>query len=385
MTSPPDPIERAMLAAVEAGVFPGAVLSVRLRGRPVYHRAFGCSAILPRREPAGPDTLYDLASLTKPLATATAALCLLQEKRLDLDDPLDAILPELQGTAIGRATVFHLLNHSSGLPAWRPLYERVAEQDRTQPGFLGSEAAKTMVLRLIRDEPLLTPSGTRTLYSDLGFMLLGFAVERLAGCSLAAYCGERIYDPIGAGPLFFIGRHGVPIGGAKGRPADLTRVAPTEEDDWRGRMLRAEVHDENAYALGGVSGHAGLFGTAEAVLAVSGCWLAGYLGRESVLRPEWVRRFVSRQEQTAGSSWGLGWDTPSAPSSSGRRFSSASFGHLGYTGTSLWIDPGAELEVALLTNRVHPTRKNEKIREFRPLIHDLIYQECVGKGQQGSV
>lgn len=374
-TSPPDPIEQAMQSAVETGVFPGAVLLVRLRGRPVYHRAFGCSAVAPIREPARPDTLYDLASLTKPLATATAVLWLLQEKRLGLDDPLDAVLPELQGRAIGRATVLHLLNHSSGLPGWRPFYERVSEQERTQPGFLGSAAAQAMVLRLIGDEPLLAPPGTRSLYSDLGFMLLGFAVQKVTACSLAVYCGERIYDPIGAGPLFFIGRHGAPVGGAKGRPVDLTLVAPTEEDAWRGRMLRAEVHDANAYALGGVSGHAGLFGTAEAVLAVSGCWLDGYLGRGSVLRPEWVRRFVSRQAQIPGSSWGLGWDTPSAPSASGTRFSPESFGHLGYTGTSLWIDPVAGLEVVLLTNRVHPTRTNEKIRDFRPLIHDLIYQE----------
>jgi CubicO group peptidase (beta-lactamase class C family) len=375
--TPSDPIEQAMQSAVETGVFPGAVLCVRSGGRPLYHRAFGSSAIIPRREPVRLDTLYDLASLTKPLTTATATLSLLQEKRLGLDDPLEGVLPELQGSAVGRATLFHLLNHSSGLPGWRPLYERLADQNRMQPGFLGSEAAKATALRLIRDEALLFPVGSRSLYSDLGFMLLGFAVERAAGCSLAVYCGERIYDPIGAGPLFFIGRHGTPVGGSQGRPVDLTRVAPTEDDEWRGRLLRAEVHDENAYALGGIAGHAGLFGTAGAVLTLSGCWLDGYLGRGSVLRPEWVRRFASRQVQTAGSSWGLGWDTPSAPSSSGTKLSAESFGHLGFTGTSLWIDPAAGLEVVLLTNRVHPTRKNDKIREFRPLIHDLIYEQFV--------
>ena len=378
--SSPDPIDRAMQSAVETGVFPGAVLLVRVRGRSVCHRAFGCAALLPQREPALLNTLYDLASLTKPLATATAVLWLIQETRLSLDTFLDDVLTELKGSAIGRATVEHLLSHSSGLPGWRPFYERIAEQDRAQPGFLGSDAARDLTLHLIRDEPLSGPVGAQSQYSDLGFMLLGFAVERVAGCSLAVLCGERIYDPVGAGPLFFIGRHGNPVGGAKGRPVDLALVAPTEDHAWRGQILRAEVHDENAYALGGVAGHAGLFGTADAVLTMSGCWLNSYLGRESVLRPELVRRFVSRQKGPADSSWALGWDTPSAPSSSGTRFSPASFGHLGYTGTSVWIDPVAELEVVLLTNRIHPTRTNEKIREFRPLIHDTIYEELVAKG-----
>jgi CubicO group peptidase (beta-lactamase class C family) len=137
------------------------------------------------------------------------------------------------------------------------------------------------------------------------------------------------------------------------------------------------VHDENAAAMGGVAGHAGLFGTAESVLAVSGAWLRGYYGRESILERELVRQFTTRQESAARSSWALGWDTPSAPSSSGSSFSERSFGHLGYTGTSLWIDPLCELEVVLLSNRVHPSRRNEKIKVFRPHIHDLVYREFV--------
>jgi CubicO group peptidase (beta-lactamase class C family) len=137
------------------------------------------------------------------------------------------------------------------------------------------------------------------------------------------------------------------------------------------------VHDENAAAMGGVAGHAGLFGTAESVLAVSGAWLSGYHGRESILDDKLVRQFTTRQEFAARSSWALGWDTPSAPSSTGSRFSERTFGHLGYTGTSLWIDPLCELEVVLLSNRVHPSRRNEKIKVFRPSIHDLVYREFV--------
>ena len=154
-------------------------------------------------------------------------------------------------------------------------------------------------------------------------------------------------------------------------------IAPTERDTWRGRLLCGEVHDENAAALGGVAGHAGLFGTAEAVLALTGAWLAGYHRKPSILNHEVVRDFTRRQATVPESSWAMGWDTPSLPSSSGRYFSSQSFGHLGYTGTSIWIDPECELEVVLLSNRVHPTRKNDGIRVLRPAIHDLVYQEFV--------
>ncbi len=369
-----DPIADAMQAAVEDGVFPGAVLLVRLRGTPVYHRAFGCAALIPAREPARPETIYDLASLTKPLATTTALLCLLQEGRLSVEDPLQKHLEELKGSAIGDATVYHVLTHSSGLPAWRPLYERIAEEDRRAPGFLGSPSARQLALTHIKQEPLEAPAGARSCYSELGFILLGMLVERVGGRPLAALCRERVFDPMQA-PLYFLG----PGGAARESDArqDIRLIAPTEDDPWRKRVLRAEVHDENAYALGGAAGHAGLFGTASAVSAVTGRWLDGYLGRSRVLSPDLVKRFVARQDRIAGSSWALGWDTPSAPSSSGRRFSEASFGHLGYTGTSIWIDPTVELEAVLLSNRVHPTRRNDAIKQFRPLIHDLIYAELV--------
>jgi len=373
-----DPITSAMQSAAETGVFPGAVLLVRVRGRLAYQHAVGCAALVPEREPASLDTVYDLASLTKPLATATAVLCLVQDGRLSLDEPLQNLLVEVKGSALGVATAAHLLSHSSGLPAWRPLYERIAERDRAQPGFLGSAAAKQTALDLICREALVAPVGARSLYSDLGFILLGLLVERITGCSLAAFCRDRVYARIGAAPLFFIETGGTPAGLPPGQPIDLGRVAPTEEDAWRGQVVRGQVHDENAYAVGGIAGHAGLFGTASAVSAVSGAWLRSYLGQEGLLPAALVRRFVSRQNRPPGSSWGLGWDTPSPPSASGTRLSAQAFGHLGYTGTSLWIDPQCELEVILLSNRVHPTRRNEAIKQFRPVIHDLIYQEVIG-------
>ncbi|MEP6934747.1 MAG: serine hydrolase, partial [Nitrospirota bacterium] len=308
---------------------------------------------------------------------ATSVLLLIQCAKVVLEDPVQQILAELQGTPIGQATVSDLLTHRSGLPGWRPFYEWL-DGRRVEPDPSGAnQSLKQQVMRMIRDEPLMYVRGERSIYSDLGFMLLGFLVERLSGMALDLWCEEAIVRPLGAAPIMFCpaaGRGQLDVV----RPVvDVLRIAPTEQDEWRNRLLRGEVHDENAAAMGGVAGHAGLFGTAESVLAVSGAWLRGYHGRESILEGELVRQFTTRQESRARSSWALGWDTPTAPSSSGSRFSERSFGHLGYTGTSLWIDPSCELEVVLLSNRVHPSRRNEKIKAFRPYIHDLVFREFV--------
>ena len=371
----PHVIEAALQAAVDDGVFPGAQLAVRLQGE------LQCAAVAGRlsSEPPGllvqPSTIYDLASLTKPLATVTSIVLLIQRAKVALEDPIQQVLVELEGTPIGEATVRDLLAHRSGLPGWRPIYERLEAGGMT-PGYSGvSQPIRAAVLSLIRVEPLMYVRGERSLYSDLGFMLLGFLVERLSGMALDRWCEEAIARPIGADPLLFC-----PLAGGGQSLPEVSRIAPTEQDVWRHRFLRGEVHDENAASMGGVAGHAGLFGTAESVLAVSGAWLRGYHGRASILEETFVRQFTARQPSVSRSSWALGWDTPSAPSSSGSCFSERSFGHLGYTGTSLWIDPMCELEVVLLSNRVHPSRKNEKIKVFRPFIHDLVYREYVARG-----
>jgi CubicO group peptidase (beta-lactamase class C family) len=370
-------IEAALQSAVEDGVFPGAVLAVRLRGELRCLIAAGRLASRESEVPVQVSTVYDLASLTKPLATTTSILLLTQEGRLGLHDQSRNVLTELAGSAIGAARVQDLLSHCSGLPGWRPIYEKLAEEGAVAYSPDQAQRTKERVVQLIRDEALIYAKGEKSLYSDLGFMLLGFMVERISGTTLDQFTREKCFQPLGAEPLTFC-----PI--VTGRPAngsshaiERARIAPTEFDPWRNRQLQGEVHDENAAALGGVAGHAGLFGTAQAVLAVSGAWLAAYHQRPSILAPELVRQFVARESHVPNSSWALGWDTPSMPSSSGSCLSSTAFGHLGYTGTSLWIDPSCELEVVLLSNRVYPTRKNEKIREFRPLIHDLVYREYV--------
>jgi serine-type D-Ala-D-Ala carboxypeptidase len=369
-------IQAALQSAVDDGVFPGAQLAVRLRGE------LQCVVVAGRLSdsrslPVQPTTVYDLASLTKPLATVTSVLLLTQRAKIALGNPVQEIVTELEGAPIGQATVRDLLSHRSGLPGWRPFYERLDARG-IAPGFSGGDQlVKQYVLQMIRDEPLIYARGARSVYSDLGFMLLGFLVERISGMPLNLWFEEAIVRPLRANPLMFRQAH---LGIANHPIVDIACIAPTEQDKRRNRLLHGEVHDENAAAMGGVAGHAGLFGTAESVLAVSGDWLCGYHGRKSILEEDLVRRFTTRQGSAAQSSWALGWDTPSAPSSSGSSFSERSFGHLGYTGTSLWIDPLCELEVVLLSNRVHPSRSNEKIKVFRPWIHDLVYREFVSVG-----
>ncbi len=373
----PHVIQAALQSAVDDGVFPGVQLAVRLRGELLCVAVAGRLSSEPPGLPVQPSTIYDLASLTKPLATVTSVLLLIQRAKVALEDPVQQVLPELEGAPIGQATVRELLTHRSGLPGWRPLYERLDARGIV-PGPPGvDQLVKQHVLHIIRDEPLIYARGERSVYSDLGFMLLGFLVERLSGMALDLWCEDAIVRPLWADPLMFCPTAGRAQPGVARPTVDASRIAPTEQDEWRNRLLCGEVHDENAAAMGGVAGHAGLFGTAESVLAVSGAWLRGYHGRESILDGKLVRQFTTRQESAARSSWALGWDTPSAPSSSGSRFSERSFGHLGYTGTSLWIDPLGELEVVLLSNRVHPSRRNERIKVFRPYIHDLVYREFV--------
>jgi CubicO group peptidase (beta-lactamase class C family) len=372
-----DVIQAALQSAVDDGVFPGAQLAVRLRGELQCVVVAGRLSSTSPGLPVQPTTIYDLASLTKPLVTATSVLLLIQRAKVMLEDSVQGVLTELEGTPIGQATVRDLLAHRSGLPGWRPFYERLDAGGVVSEPLGGNHDVKQQVLKLIRDEPLIYTRGTRSVYSDLGFMLLGFLVERLSGMPMDIWFGETIAQPLQADPMMYC----PPVGRARlgvVRPAiDASQIAPTEQDERRNRLLCGEVHDENAAAMGGIAGHAGLFGTAESVLAVSGAWLRGYHGRESILDAKLVRQFTTRQESAAQSSWALGWDTPSVPSSSGSSFSEQSFGHLGYTGTSLWIDPLRELEVVLLSNRVHPSRRNEKIKTFRPYIHDLVYREFV--------
>jgi len=351
---------------VRNGVFPGAVLFVRHQGRIRFHEAVGTLSNLPTSPPVQPHTLYDLASLTKPLATASAILLLIQDGVLGLHVSLHATLDETKNHLLGAKTVRDLLCHQSGLPAWRPYYQDFSS-DRVydRQGYRQREAA---VLKKVLNEPLDELCPRKSVYSDLGYMVLGFLVERVTGQTLADFCRTRIFQPLQAEPLGYRSWEG---GWGEN---EREQIAPTEQDPWRGRLLQGEVHDENAYVLGGMAGHAGLFGTANAVGQVTDAWLAAYQEKPGLFDCQFVKQFVMAQ---SGTSWALGWDTPSHPSSSGQLFSPESFGHLGFTGTSIWIDPVRELEVIFLSNRVHPTRENQAIKAFRPNLHDAILQEVI--------
>ncbi len=367
-------IQTALKLAVDEGVFPGAQLAVRLRGELQCVLVAGRLSSEPIGLPVQVSSMYDLGSLTKPLATGTSMLLLVQRATVGLDDPVQQVLGELEGWPIGQTTVRDLLTHRSGLPAWRPFYREIPMHSISLELCAGASSVKHDILNMIRNEPLSYVRGERSVYSDLGFMLLGFLVERLSGMALDQWYEKAITQPLKADSLVFC-----PTRGGLRSSIDRGGIASTEQDRWRNRLLCGEVHDENAGAMGGVAGHAGLFGSVESVLAISGAWLRAYHGQESIFDEELVRQFTARQGFAGSSSWALGWDTPSVPSSSGVYFSDRSFGHLGFTGTSVWIDPVCELEVVLLSNRVHPNRKNEQIRAFRPYIHDLIYQEVMAK------
>lgn len=367
-----EPVAEQMQQGVDEGVFPGGVLLVWHQGQIIHHAAYGHACLIPHPEPASCDTVYDLASLTKPLAAVSAAVLMTADGRIDLDSRLERYVPGLEQKELCQATVRHLLNHAVGLPAWRPFYERIATDGRRLREKPVEERRRALY-EAIHHEPLIEPVGARSLYSDLGFILLGEMLERVSRKDWASLCHEEIFPRFGFEGLFYMSETG-PTGGVS---VSHCVFAATEQDEWRGRLLRGEVHDEHAAVMGGVSSHAGLFGTARAVLEPCQAWLAAVRGDTSPLPRQWAQQFIRRPHIAPESSWALGWDTPSMgpagePSSSGRFFSASSFGHLGFTGSSVWIDPERNLIVVLLTNRVHPSRQNNRIRQFRPALHDTV-------------
>jgi CubicO group peptidase (beta-lactamase class C family) len=351
-----------MEEGVASGVFPGGVLLIAYEEKICFHQAFGFAQIVPTKIPLTTHTFFDLASLTKPLATTSLMALLIERGALSLEDPLSRFIPEYRSGDKSGVTLAHLLSHRSGLPDWRPYYEEVIRQDKKNPGFLGSSAAKEAVYQMARHEPLVAMPGTSDKYSDIGFILLAEIIEKVSGVPLDIFCHDEIFSMLKC-ELFFqrLGRERV------------GHFAATEDCPWRGEVVCGKAHDDNAYAMGGVSGHAGLFGTAQAVYTMVKCWQDSIKGEE-LIDTQIANPFVTRRE----GNFLLGWDTPSPNhSSSGRFFSPASFGHLGYTGTSIWVDPIKSLVVILLTNRVHPRRDNDRIKLFRPEIHDIIYKEVV--------
>jgi beta-glucosidase-like glycosyl hydrolase/CubicO group peptidase (beta-lactamase class C family) len=340
---------------VQEKAFPGGVLAVGYHGTLAHLKTFGRLTYEVDSPRAVENTIYDLASLTKVVATTTMAMMLVDDGRLNLDKPVQDFLPRFQGPGKEKVTVRQLLTHSSGIDWWAPLYKDLS--------------GKKAYVEHIEQMDLVYEPGTKSLYSDLGLILLGEILERVAGQSLNVFTREQIFEPLGMKDTHF-------------QPSEalLERIAPTEFDEWRGRLLHGEVHDENAHALGGVAPHAGLFSTAgDLARFVQTILNGGVFEHHRLISRPTIEHFVERAG-VPDSSRALGWDTKSPEkSSAGSFFSPNSFGHTGFTGTSIWIDPDRELFVILLTNRVHPTRENHLIRKVRPAVADAVVNALESK------
>jgi serine-type D-Ala-D-Ala carboxypeptidase len=354
-------------AACIAVTHAGKMVALKLFGKFVYEEdRKGTPPLSPLRQQGGdfdshvrPDTLFDLASVTKAIATTTMAMILYERGLLELEAPVSGTIPEfLTDDERRHAVTFRmLLAHSSGLPAYEKLFLKTRSRDE--------------LLQAAFTTPLTADPGTRAEYSDIGFIILGVALERIAAESLDAFCQREIFGPLGMAKTTF------------NPPQQLRGQIPPTADEregrnsvaahstFRNRIVQGEVQDENAFVLGGVAAHAGLFSTAEDVARFAQMMLAG---GNPILRPETIALFTRREASPSGTSHALGWDTPSVPSQSGKYFGPRSYGHLGYTGTSLWIDPDRQLSITLLTNRTWPDCSNQAIKQVRPKVHDAIVE-----------
>ncbi len=370
--------------AIAQRAFPAASIAVTHEARLVALKAFGC---ITREEGGGFDvtqaTLFDLASLTKPVATTTMAMILYERGLLELDAPVAGTVPEFLTDSSGKpdprrreVTFRMLLAHSSGLPAYEKLFLKARSRDD--------------LLRAAFTTPLSADPASRAEYSDIGFFVLGAAFERIAAEPLDVFCQREIFGPLAMSGTTFnppaelrpqipptadecLETCGAdtPVREKPVEPMPSSASPNTARSTFRNRIIQGEVHDENAFILGGIAPHAGLFSTAEGLARFAHALL---LGGHPILRPETVALFTGRQSAPAGTTRALGWDTPSTPSQSGKYFGPASYGHLGYTGTSLWIDPERQLSVTLLTNRTWPDCSNWAIKQVRPRFHDAVIE-----------
>ena len=339
---------------IAAQAFPGASLAVTHHGKLIASKATGRIIYEPSSQEVTAATIFDLASVSKVVAATSMAMILYERGLLDLEAPVVALAPEFNGNDRSRVdprrkevTIRMLLAHSSGLPAYEKLFQRASKKEE--------------LLSLAFATDLTADPGSRAEYSDIGFIILGTVLERIADESLDRFCQREIFGTLGMTHTTF-------------NPPSAWRssIPPTSRgDNSRDRTIQGEVHDENAYVMDGVAGHAGVFSSATDLAIFANAMLNE--GRP-VFRPETLKLFTQRESSPLGTSRTLGWDTPSFPSQSGKHFSANSFGHLGYTGTSLWIDPERGLSIVLLTNRTWPDSSNRGIKQIRPIVHDSIVE-----------
>jgi len=369
-------VDRAIEKAIQRAEIPGAVVLARMRrdGELIEHLCVkGLAVVRPERIPMTRETIFDLASLTKPIATTTAIMLLVDEGSLQLDDPVAKVLPAFADRDKGEVTVRQLLTHSAGLKPWRGFHEPLMRKERkTGERLIGTPEAREWILDRVLRSGLVHEPGAAAVYGDLDFIVLGAVVEAVSHQSLDEFCRERIFAPLGLANTGFLP---VPEPGAEDSVGAMRRrVAASEKCAWRSRILWAEVHDPNASAMGGVAGHAGLFAPVDDVMRFGETVLDVWHGRSEALPRETLKLFAERQHLPTDSDWALGWDTPTVgASSSGQYFSPRSIGHLGFTGTSLWIDLENELVVVMLTNRIHLVEKRSHFG-LRALVHDGLVE-----------
>jgi serine-type D-Ala-D-Ala carboxypeptidase len=342
-----------LCSGIEQRAFPGASVAVAHRGKLIARKGLGHFTYQAGSPAATADTIYDLASVTKVVSTSAACMILYERGLFKLEQPVFELLPEftangLEQTDLRRqqVTLRMLLAHSSGLPAYVKLFQTAHNKDE--------------LLRQALRVPLTANPGTRAEYSDIGFILLGEVLERLTREPLDQFCCREIFGRLNLTHMAF-------------NPAPEWKpfIPPTEDDlAFRQRLIQGEVNDENASVMGGVAGHAGCFSTALDVSIFGQCMLQG----TPLVQRKTLEIFTRREDFPPGTSRALGWDTPSQPSQSGKYFSSRSYGHLGYTGSSLWIDPDRQLSVTLLTNRTWPDRGSQVIQQIRPAFHDAVVE-----------
>ncbi|MBZ5628166.1 MAG: beta-lactamase family protein [Acidobacteriia bacterium] len=343
---------RLLRDAIAAGAFPGCSLAVVHGGELVACQGLGRFTYEPQSPEVTADTIFDVASLTKIVATTTMAMILYQRGLLDLDLPVESVVREFAGRDRDndprrpQVTIRSLLAHTSGLPAYVRLFEQARTRDE-----LALAACRT---------PLEAGPGERTAYSDIGFIVLGEALARLADESLDSFCHREIFGPLGMSRTCF------------NPPTEMRPIIPPSEDDrrFRQRIMQGEVNDENAFVMGGVAGHAGLFSSAPDLARFAAAMLRGGV----IVRAQTLAVFAQAHPAKSGSPRALGFDLPSVPSQSGRHFSPRALGHLGFTGTSLWLDRERDLAIALLSNRTWPDRSSQEIKRVRPLVHDAIVE-----------
>ena len=341
-------IDSMIYSAIADTAFPGAVLLVNQNGNIIFHKEYGKLTYTDTSAAVTIESIFDIASLTKVVATTTAAMICYERNLISLDDPVAKYLPAFSQNGKENITIKNLLLHNSGLPAFKRFYKNYSTAGE--------------VIDDIYSTKLDYETGSRTVYSDLGMIVLAKVIESVSGKKFDEFCTEKIFNPLKMKSTFF-------------NPPDSIKykIAPTEYDDyWRKRLIWGEVHDETASLLNGISGNAGLFSTAEDInKLVTNLIFADSINQNKLIKQETVELFTKRF--SANSTRALGWDLKSEQNSSaGNLFDISSFGYTGFTGTSLWIDPTRNLIVVFLTNRVYPSRENKKLYKLRPLLHDEI-------------